>query len=133
MTFVFRQSWLFGPRRETLRIHADRVEHAKPGILARTRTVSVRFEQIAEIVLDRRMLWSSLTVETTGGGGFTIHGLRRPQGDVAKRELERGIAEMHAAESLAEALDRLGRLKAEGLLTEQEFVAAKGAVFRRAA
>jgi hypothetical protein len=133
VTYVFRQSWLFGLRRETIRIHRDRIDHAKPGIVARTRTVTVRFEHIAEIVLDRRMLWSSLSVETTGGGGFTIHGLRRLHGDLAKRELERGIAEMHAAESLADALDRLGRLKTEGLLTEQEFVAAKGAVFRRAA
>ncbi|HEX6700957.1 MAG TPA: hypothetical protein VF101_09530 [Gaiellaceae bacterium] len=133
MTFVFRQSRLFLLRRETLRVHEDRVEHAKPGLLARNRTVTIRFEQVAEIALDRRMLWSSLSVETTGGGGFTIHGLPRRQGDVAKRELETRIADKHERESLSEALDRLGRLRAEGLLTEHEFVAAKRAVFRRAA
>jgi hypothetical protein len=133
VTFVFRQSRLFFPRRETLRVHDDRVEHARPGLLARTRTVTVRFEQVAEIALDRRMFWSSLSVETTGGGGFTIHGLRRRHGDLAKRELENRLADMHAKESLSEALERLGRLKAEGLLTEHEFLAAKGAVFRRAA
>jgi hypothetical protein len=133
VTYVFRQSWLFGPLRETLRLHDDRVEHAKPGILARTRTLTIRLEQVAEIALDRRMIWSSVTVDTTGGGGFTIHGLRRQQGDLAKRELESRIAEAHARESLAESLERLGRLKAEGLLTDREFSAAKDAVFRRAA
>jgi hypothetical protein len=133
MTFVFRQSRLFGPRRETLYVYEDRLEHATPGFLARTRTVTVRYEQIAEVALDRRLIWSSLHVETTGGGGFTIHGLRRRFGDLAKRELQDRIAAAHAYESVSEALERLGRLKTAGLLTDAEFVAAKETVFRRAA
>ena len=133
LSFVFRQSRLFAPRRETVRIHEDHVEHARPGLLARTRTITIRYEQVAQVALDRRMVWSSLSVETTGGGGFVIHGLRHRQADAAKRELDSRISAAHARESVAEALERLGGLKEKGLLTEQEFSAAKGAVFRRAA
>ena len=133
MISVFQQSLLYGPRRETLRIHPDRIEHAKRGYIRRTRTVTVRYEQVAEVVLDKRLVWSSIQVETTGGGGITIHGLRRRQGDVAKREIDDQVRAVHAKESLTEALDRLGRLKAEGLLTPEEFAAAKQTVFKRAA
>jgi len=133
MTYSVRQSRLFALRPETIRIHDDRVEHAKPGFVARTRTATVRYEHVAQIALDRRLFWSSLSVETTGGGGFTIEGLRRDGADTARRELEGRIAAVHARESVSEALDRLGRLRENGLLTDREFVAAKGAVFRRAA
>jgi hypothetical protein len=130
---VFRQSRLFGPRRETLRVHPDRIEHAKPGFVGRTRTVTVRYEHVAEVVLDRRLVWSSIQVETTGGGGIVIHGLRRRLGELAKGEIDDRVNAVHAKESLAEALERLGRLKAEGLLTPEEFAAAKQTVFKRAA
>lgn len=133
MILAFRQSRLYGLRRETLRVHPDRIEHAKPGYVGRTRTVTVRYEQVSEVALDRRLVWSSIHVETTGGGGFAIHGLRRRLGDVAKREIDDRVQAVHAKESLAEALERLGRLKAEGLLTPDEFAAAKQTVFKRAA
>ena len=43
------------------------------------------------------------------------------------------IAGVHARESVAEALERLSRLRENGLLTDFEYAAAKGAVFRSAA
>src|SRR5205085_753749 len=111
MTYSVRQSRLFALRPQTLRIHDDRVEHAKPGLLARTRTATVRYEHVAQIALDRRLFWSSLSVETTGGGGFAIEGLRHRGGDAAKQELEGRIAAVHARESVSQALERLGKLR----------------------
>jgi hypothetical protein len=132
---VLRQSRLFARalRPETIAVYGDRVEHARPGLLARTRTVTVRYEQVAQVSLDRRLVWSALAVDTTGGGGFVLDGLRRRDADAAKAKLDRLIGDAHARESVAEALERLSRLREQGLLTDFEFHAAKGAVFRNAA
>jgi hypothetical protein len=132
---VLRQSRWFAraPRPESIAVYADRVEHMRPGFVSRTRTVTVRHEQVAQVMLDRRLVWSALAVGTTGGGDFVIDGLRRREADTAKAKLDRLIAEIHARESVAEALERLGGLRERGLLTDFEFLAAKGAVFRNAA
>ena len=132
---VLRQSRWFArtPRRESIVVHADRIEHLRPGLVARTRTVTVRYEQIAQVTLDRRLIWSALAVGTTGGADFVIDGLRRQEADIAKTKLDKLIAEVHARESVADALERLGGLREKGLLTDFEFLAAKGAVFRNAA
>jgi hypothetical protein len=132
---VLRQSrWFARPlRRETIVVYADRIEHVRPGLVARTRTVTVRYEQIAQVTLDRRLIWCALTVGTTGAAGFVLDGLGRREADAAKAKLDRLIADVHARESVAEALERLGSLREKGLLTDFEFLAAKGAVFRHAA
>ena len=132
---VFRQSRLFArsPRRETISVYSDRIEHVRPGLIARSRTTTVRYEQVAQVTLDRRLIWSALGVETTGGGGFVLDGLRNRDADAVKTKLGSLIAEAHARESVADALERLSRLRENGLLTDLEFHAAKGAVFRRAA
>jgi hypothetical protein len=132
---VLRQSRWFAraPRRESIVVYADRIEHLRPGLVARTRTLTVRYEQVAQVTLDRRLVWCALAVGTTGGADFVIDGLRRREADVAKAKLDRLIADVHARESVAEALERLGSLREKGLLTDFEFLAAKGAVFRNAA
>ena len=95
--------------------------------------LSVRYEQVAQVSLDRRLVWSALAVDTTGGRGFVLDGLRRREADVAKAKLDGLIADAHGRESVAEALERLSTLRERGLLTDFEFHAAKGAVFRNAA
>jgi hypothetical protein len=132
---VLRQSRLFARalRRETIAVFGDRVEHVRPGLIGRTRTVTVRYEQVAQVSLDRRLVWSALAVDTTGGGGFVLDGLRRREADAAKSKLDGLISDAHGRESVAEALERLSTLRERGLLTDFEFHAAKGAVFRSAA
>ena len=132
---VLRQSRWFAraPRRESIVVHADRIEHLRPGLVARTRTLTVRYEQVAQVTLDRRLVWSALAVGTTGGADFVIDGLRRREADAAKTTIDSLIADAHARESVADALERLSGLREKGLLTDFEFLAAKGAVFRNAA
>src|SRR5205823_4530100 len=56
---VLRQSRLFARalRRETVAVFGDRIEHVRPGLIGRTRTVTVRYEQVAQVSLDRRLVW----------------------------------------------------------------------------
>jgi hypothetical protein len=132
---VLRQSRWFAraPKRESIVVYADRIEHLRPGLVARTRMVTVRYEQVAQVRLDRRLIWSALAVGTTGGADFVMDGLRRAEADAAKAQLDRLIADAQARVSVTDALERLGNLREKGLLTEFEFLAAKGAVFRNAA
>jgi hypothetical protein len=131
---VLRQSrWFARPRRETISVYSDRIEHVRPGLIARSRTSAIRYEQVAQVTLDRRLVWSALGIETTGGGGFVLDGLRTGVADDVKTTLRRLIGDAHARESVSDALERLSRLRENGLLTDFEFHAAKGAVFRNAA
>jgi hypothetical protein len=132
---VLRQSRWFAraPKRESIVVYADRIEHLRPGLVARTRMVTVRYEQVAQVRLDRRLIWCALAVGTTGGADFVMDGLRRAEADDAKARLDRLIADAQARVSVTDALERLGNLREKGLLTEFEFLAAKGAVFRNAA
>jgi hypothetical protein len=132
---VLRQSRWFAraPKRETIVVYADRIEHLRPGFVSRTRMVTVRYEQVAQVRLDRRLIWSALAVGTTGGADFVMDGLRRVDADGAKKKLDRLIADAQARVSVTDSLERLGNLREKGLLTEFEFLAAKGAVFRNAA
>jgi len=47
-------------------------------------TDTVRYEQIAQVLIDRGFKWSRLAIESTGGGGFVIAGLNKnvPRGDL---------------------------------------------------
>ena len=132
---VLHQSRWFAraPKRESIVVYADRIEHLRPGLVARTRMVTVRYEQVAQVRLDRRLIWSALAVGTTGGADFVMDGLRGADADAAKARLDKLIADAQAKVSVTDALERLGNLRDKGLLTEFEFLAAKGAVFRNAA
>ena len=108
---VLRQSRLFARalRRETIAVYGDRIEHVRPGLIGRTRTVTVRYEQVAQVSLDRRLVWSALAVDTTGGGGFVLDGLRRRDADAAKGKLD-GLAsaELHARQAIWHAAQSRG-------------------------
>jgi beta-xylosidase len=121
-------------RREmTLRIFNDRVECVRPGAVTRGTTDTIRYEQIAQVMVDRRTIWSSLIVETNGGGGFTIRGLRKDPADKAKALIDERVARVreHSTQvvgvptSLAHEISNLAALHQSGALTSDEFPAAK--------
>jgi hypothetical protein len=117
----------------TLTVFEDRVEHLQPGLVGHGQTDSVRYEQIAQVYLDKGMKWSKLAIQTTGGGGFGIAGLNKREAEEAKVLIEERIARARmpqqqaapAQASLAEQMSQLAALRDSGALTEEEFAASK--------
>jgi Short C-terminal domain len=119
----------------TLRVFEDRVECTRPGIITRGSTDTIRYHQVAQVIVHRGLMWSALAVETNGGGGFRIGGLKKDAADQAKRAIDERVARpasgpSHAAATssapdLADQLARLGELRQSGALTPEEFAAAK--------
>jgi hypothetical protein len=120
----------------TLRVFEDRVECTKPRLVARGSTDTIRYEQIAQVIVHRGLAWNALAVETNGGGGFRIGGLKKRQAEEAKAVIDgrvkllreqpvRTVTPASASLSLLEQLAQLSALRESGALTEDEFAAAK--------
>jgi hypothetical protein len=118
-----------------LHVYEDRVEEHKPGVI-RHRSMSITFRQMAQVSLRRGIPWAVLRVESTGGHVISVGGLSRSDADRAKAEIQarlgRAIDDQPEASTptpepttTAGELARLGDLKERGLLTEEEFAAAK--------
>jgi hypothetical protein len=60
--------------------------------VTRGTTDTIRYEQIAQVLIDRRVMWSSRRVETNGGGGFTVGGLKKDPADAAKELIDQRVA-----------------------------------------
>ena len=142
---TLRQSRLYHDesslRPKTLRIYRDRVECTKPGFISRGSTITVPYEQVAQVTVQRGVAWSALEIKTSGGSGFVVNGLPRAEADAAKAAIDGRVAAVHGRASPAPGvergfgyeLERLARLREEGLLSEWEFLEAKAALFRSGA
>ena len=142
---TLRQSRLYHDesslRPKTLRVYRDRVECAKPGLISRGSTITVPYEQIAQVTVQRGVAWSALEIKTSGGSGFVVNGLPRAEADAAKAEIDGRVAAVHGRaptvrggeQGFGHELERLVRLREEGLLSEWEFLEAKTALFRAGA
>jgi hypothetical protein len=113
----------------SLRVFEDRVECTKPRLIARGSTDTIRYEQIAQVIVHQGLVWSALAIETNGGGGFRIGGLKKHLAEEAKAAIDAHVAQVQASTtppaSLAEQLVQLTSLRDSGALSEAEFGAAK--------
>jgi hypothetical protein len=116
----------------TLRVFEDRVECTQPGLVGSGSTDSVRYDQIAQVFIDRGLRWSRLAIQTTGGGGFGIAGINKNEAETAKALIEERIARSRTsgpapavAPSIADQITQLAALHDSGALSDEEFAAAK--------
>src|SRR5437763_4239252 len=109
----------------SLKIVGSHVEFARLRRFGGGEDVAVRYDRIAHVAVAPGFRYARLVVETTGGGGFTIDGLR--QGDAAKAKtlIEKLAAKQPRSTpttavqtgSLAEELAQLADLHKQGVLT----------------
>jgi hypothetical protein len=121
--------------RSTLTIYDDRVECTTPGAFGSSGSDSIRYEQIAHVMVDRGFRWATIAVQTTGGGGFAVGGLKKDEADAAKNLIEQRVSAARtpqpvvvaqaAPAGLAEQIAQLAALKESGALSEEEFAASK--------
>ena len=122
-------------RPNRLLIYEDRVEEVNPGFLQRQTHQTIRYPQIAQVAAKKGLVWNTLVVETVGGGSITMQGLRKENAERARLEIDKRVAAAWASRTeapkdessgaLSTELARLAELRDSGVLSDEEFAAAK--------
>jgi hypothetical protein len=111
-------------------VFEDRIEERDPGFL-KTRSQTVRYEQVAQVAMKTGVAFSEITIETTGGGTIRARGLSKGDAQKAKELIDERVARARtgpapAASSVADELAKLATLREQGVLSTEEFEAQKG-------
>jgi hypothetical protein len=130
-----------GLRPNRLYIYEDRIEDVNPGVARRQSHQVIRYPQVAQVAAKKGLAWSSLIIETVGGGSITVKGLPWELAEPARIEIDQRVGKAWrtptsaqaaeptvAASGLADELARLGELRASGVPSEEEFASAKRAL-----
>jgi len=114
-----------------LGLYPDRIVYVSQPKLTKVKTQSAKYEQIAQVYIEDGMAFTTLIIETTGGDKIEIPGLKINTANEASRlikdEVEKKAqpAKIPAGSDLAAEIERLATLHAGGILTDEEFTAAK--------
>ena len=122
-----------------VRIWNDRVEEYEHHAVRRKNTKSVNYAQVAQVVINRGLRWTTLSVESAGGHRITILGLNKSRAQEIKQMLDQKVhtvkvgihvaavptAPSNQADSVVDQLTKLADLRDRGVLSEDEFVAQK--------
>jgi hypothetical protein len=115
-----------------VKIFADRIEEHQPGLPGRASIRTLRYDQIAQIRLNRGLKWSSISIESTGGHSIVIPHLGREDAETAKALIEEQLTRTNpnqpaptSQHNLSEELNQLAELHQKQLLTDDEYAAAK--------
>ena len=114
-------------------VYADRLEEHNPGLIKR-KIQKLRYEQIAQIGIDRGPIFATLRIESTGGAVMVVKGLAKDEANKAEviiRERIQQSSQMNQNQpvvvngptsiSVADELQKLAALRDSGVVTEEEF------------
>jgi hypothetical protein len=123
-------------KKMSIRVYQDRVECNSPGAFSKGSTETIRWDQVAQVVIQEGVAFNGLTVETNGGGGFSVTGFNKGEVQAAKEFIDNRLAEVGATSAssstgtaLASEIAALADLHSKGVLSDDEFAAAKARLF----
>lgn len=71
----------------TIFVFEDHLETEERGFF-KSDTQTIRYSRVAQVVIRRGVVWTTLGIESTGGNLFVAKGLRNAEAEHAKREIE---------------------------------------------
>jgi hypothetical protein len=132
----FKGHRLFTPN--VIRVWPDRVEEYEHHALRKKETRTVNYRQVSEVSLARGLVWSNITIESTGGQSFELEGVPKADAERVKSLLDNAVAAARGGTSaapvaaasapvpdVADQLRKLADLRDQGILTDDEFAAQK--------
>lgn len=119
-------------------IFEDRIEEHDTGFLKKSMQ-TIRHEQVAQVSINRDIVFSQLTIESTGGHSIVARGLTRGEAEEAKRLLDDCIrkarrpapGQQTREPDVLDQIRKLGELRDAGLLTPEEFASKKSELLKR--
>jgi hypothetical protein len=129
----FKGGRLFTPN--VIRVWPDRIEEYEHHAIRKKGTQAISFQQVSEVSMSRGLVWSDVSVESTGGKSITMDGIPKGDADRVKKMIDDAVFASKrgpvsapvaaAAPDLADQLRKLADLRDQGILTEDEFSAQK--------
>ena len=140
--YEFQASRLKGHRLFTpnvIRVWPDRIEEYEHHAVRKKETRAIAFQQVSEVSLSRGLVWSDISVESTGGKSMALEGMPKADAERVKALIDDavhaakggsghvpiGAAPVAAAPDVADQLQKLAALRDQGILTDDEFAAQK--------
>ncbi len=114
-----------------LGLYSDRVVYVSQPKVTKVKRQDAKYEQIAQVYTEDGMAFTTLFIETTGGDKIEVPGLKiasaNEASELIRAEVEKKAQAVKAssAPDLASDIEKLAALHAEGVLTDEEFAAAK--------
>ncbi len=132
----FKGGRLFTPN--VIRVWPDRVEEYEFHALRKKETRTISYQQVSEVSLARGLVWSDISIESTGGKSFALQGVPKSDAERVKSLLDAAVAAAEggstgsptasgstAVPDVADQLRKLAELRDDGILTDEEFAAQK--------
>ena len=118
-----------------LRLYEQEIEASHGGLVSVTRQ-RVRYDQIAQVLVKRGLLYTTLVIESTGGHTLEVTGMTTRGAQAAREAIQermRTTASLGSTttpnaretSSIGTVLRELAELKEAGIITEAEFEAKK--------
>lgn len=142
--YELQASRLKGHRRFTpnvIRIWPDRVEEYEPHALRKKETRAIGFQQVSEVTLSRGLVWSDISIESTGGKSIALEAMPKADAERVKQLLDDAVGRAKggissgppasaspATPDVADQLRKLAELRDQGILTDEEFAVQKARV-----
>jgi hypothetical protein len=132
----FKGHRLFTPN--VIRVWPDRIEEYEHHAIRKKETRTISYQQVSEVSLSRGLVWSDISIESTGGKSIALEGVPKSDAERVKALLDDALAAskgglsgaptaagLTPAPDLADQLRKLAKLRDQGILTDEEFAAQK--------
>jgi hypothetical protein len=125
---------IFSPN--VIRVWRDRIEEHENHAIRKSGTQAIHFRQVAQVAIERGLIFTNISVESSGGHIIRLIGVPKDDGDKVKGMIDDAVQAahtnkpstvVHAAPQIdvADQLMKLAALRDSGVLTEDEFQTQK--------
>jgi len=119
-----------------IRVWPDRIEEHEKHAIRKTGTQAIHFRQVAQVGIEKGLIFTNISVESSGGHIIRLIGVPKEDGDKVKGMIDDAVHAAHASRpspvvhtapqvDIADQLMKLAALRDSGVLTEEEFLTQK--------
>lgn len=122
---------IFSPN--VIRVWPDRIEEYENHAIRKSGTQAIHFRQVAQVAIEKGVIFTNITVESSGGHIIRLMGVPKDDGDKVKSLIDQAVKFAHSNQAsvvapkldIADQLTKLATLRDSGVLTEEEFLNQK--------
>ena len=120
--------------RATVSIFPDRIVVVRGSSYSKT-DQTLLFEQVAQVAIKRGPVWSTLVVESKGGGHITATGLKHQEAVDARQLIDQRLSSVQnstgSSSDIPDQIRKLAELRDTGVLSADEFETKKRELLTR--
>jgi len=127
----FKGGRWFSPN--VIRVWPDRIEEHENHAIRKSGTQAIHFRQVAQVAIEKGLIFTNISVESSGGHIIRLMGVPKEDGDNVKSMIDEAVKFAHRSQQsavaptmdVADQLTKLAGLRDSGVLTDEEFLSQK--------